>query len=117
MVLCRSLSGIPLSPTFYSGLSFSTKFSTNNSQNDSKTLNWKLLDLDGNELTNEQNSYDVKVTYEKIVRKTSAGEVVKDENGKAVTEGRYVVRFYPKKGADTKIVSGEGRTFSFDTFV
>jgi hypothetical protein len=27
MVLCRSLSGIPLSPTFYSGLSFSTKFS------------------------------------------------------------------------------------------
>lgn len=92
-------------------------YSTNNSQNDSRTLNWKLLDLDGNELTNEQNSYDVKVTYEKIVRKTSAGEVVRDENGKAVTEGRYVVRFYPKKGADTKIVSGEGRTFSFDTFV
>ena len=92
-------------------------YSTSNSQNDSRTLNWKLLDLDGNELTDEQNSYDVKVTYEKIVRKTSAGEVVKDENGNEVTEGRYVVRFYPKEGADTKIVSGKGRTFSFDTFV
>lgn len=29
----------------------------------------------------------------------------------------YVVRFYPKDGADTKINSGDGRTFTFDTFV
>lgn len=93
-------------------------YSTKNNENADRVLNWDLLDASGQALTdNEKETYDVKVTYEQIARKDEDDNVVKDDNGKTVTEGRYVVRFYPKEGADTKINSGDGRTFTFDTFV
>lgn len=92
-------------------------YSTKNNENEDRILNWDLLNIDGQPLTNEEKSnYDVKVTYEQIARKDDDGQDIK-ENGKTVTEGRYVVRFYPKAGVDAKILSGEGRTFTFDTFV
>lgn len=95
-------------------------YSIKNSENKDRVLNWNLLDADGSVLTNgdaEKETYDVKVTYEQIAKKDEDGNDVKDKNGKVLTEGRYVVRFYPKDGADTKINSGDGRTFTFDTFV
>ncbi len=95
-------------------------YSIKNSKNKDRVLNWNLLDADGSVLTNgdaEKETYDVKVTYEQIAKKDEDGNDVKDKNGKVLTEGRYVVRFYPKDGADTKINSGDGRTFTFDTFV
>ena len=91
-------------------------------ENGIRTLSWDLLDTNGKPLsTSEKELYDVKVTYEQIAKVDSDGNKVTDKDGKKVTEGRYVVRFYPTKQAtddlSAVIKSGEGRTFSFNTFV
>ena len=98
-------------------------FSTKANENINRELNWELLNIDGSALTgSEKDLYDVEVEYIYIPRLDEDGnEVIKD--GEVVTEGRYVVRFYAKANSEAgdpaleaKIKSGEGRTFSFETF-
>ena len=84
-------------------------FTTNNSENASRQLSWKLFDGKTNlPIDAEQNLYSSIVEYIEIDKEDGTGK-----------EGRYKITFYQNQSIrgddpDAKIVSGDSRVFSFD---
>lgn len=89
-----------------------TLYSTDNSENAGKSLNWRLLDSHDAEITgDEKNIYDYRV---------QAVELAREDGG---TETRFMVQFFvkPELPAQEKlkaaIISEDSRIFQFDFYV
>lgn len=81
-------------------------YSKNAADNAGRTLEWSLLDAEGNPIAAEKNNYEVIVEYVEL----------KTEDG-TDTEGRFRIVFRQKEGADmVKIDSEDSRIFQFSFY-